>query len=83
MFKLSRLLLIIAVLAGAYSFYTLMGVAWPASGFLMGAMIFSWVIRRGYATLTTLGSARWASDRELRRAGMIGARSGLILGRRI
>ncbi|MBS0207743.1 MAG: type IV secretory system conjugative DNA transfer family protein [Planctomycetes bacterium] len=37
--------------------------------------------KKGYARLTTLGSARWADASDLSRAGMLGGTSGLILGR--
>jgi type IV secretion system protein VirD4 len=37
--------------------------------------------KKQFKRLTTLGSARWADVDDLRRAGMLGAGSGLILGR--
>lgn len=37
--------------------------------------------RRPRGRLTTLGSARWADQSDIRRAGMLAARSGLVLGR--
>jgi type IV secretion system protein VirD4 len=37
--------------------------------------------KKGYIRLTTLGSARWADGDDLRQAGMLDAKTGLILGR--
>jgi hypothetical protein len=81
MYRLSRLLLIVAMLAGLYTLGILTWLAWPASGLLLGVFAFGRVGRRGYTYLTTLGSARWATEQELRKAGMLDAKSGLILGR--
>ena|SRR5579872_3256293 len=39
------------------------------------------VVKRQRARLTSHGSAKWADPDDLRRAGMLGAGSGLILGR--
>ena len=81
MYVLSRLLLIVAVLCGVYSIALLMVIGWPWAPLVASFLLFVKSTRAGYKHLTTLGSARWADERELRRAGMINAKSGLILGR--
>jgi type IV secretion system protein VirD4 len=76
---LGRLMLIAGVLVLAYGL-TLAGTAmpWLGVGFLR---LFAYVIKNGGKRLTTLGSARWADVGDLSKAGMLSARSGLILGR--
>lgn len=81
MYLLARLLLIVAVLAGLYSLVVIAYLTWPASGWILLILAFARYGRRGYAHLTTLGSARWANERDLRKAQMLGANSGLYLGR--
>lgn len=81
MYRLSRWMLELSVVCGAYSLALMALLGWPWSGVLMlGAAVavaFKWNIRR----LTTLGSARWADERDLTNAGMIHSKTGLILGR--
>ena len=81
MYWLSRMLLIVAVLMGLYSLIVIVAVAWPATGWILAILAVMRFARKGYTHLTTLGSARWAHEKELRRAGMLNAKSGLILGR--
>ena len=81
MYLISRLLLIVSFLAGLYILAILTWLAWPASGLFLGVFAFGRMGRRGYVFLTTLGSARWATEHELRKLKMIDAKSGLILGR--
>jgi len=81
MYQLSRLLLIVAVLAGTYSSTIIVWLTWPASGWLLLLLGFGRMGRKGYVYLTTLASARWCSEAELRRAKMLNAKTGLILGR--
>jgi type IV secretion system protein VirD4 len=90
MYKLSRLALAAAAALLAYSavlaaILSLMHVPpenrwWPA---LIAAAFVAAVIRsrKGRRALTAFGTAAWASPRELANAGMLNARSGLILGR--
>jgi type IV secretion system protein VirD4 len=81
MYKLSRLMLITTVLA------TLGSVAVLAAK--LGAPILVWIgiallvafARRGHGAFTAFGTARWADAEDLRAKGMLGARSGLIIGR--
>jgi type IV secretion system protein VirD4 len=56
-------------------------VGWPASGLFAGILLAAHLYRKRSTRLTTLGSARWADEDDLRRAGMLDADSGLILGR--
>jgi type IV secretion system protein VirD4 len=76
---LGRLMLIAGVLVLAYGL-TLAGTAmpWLGVGFLC---LFAYMIKNGGKRLTTLGSARWADAGDLGKAGMLTAKSGLILGR--
>jgi type IV secretion system protein VirD4 len=82
MYELSRFLLMVSVLAMAWCAGVAVWANWESIGWL--AVLFAFVcvvlLRRGGRQLTTLGSARWAQEPELRRAGMIGG-PGLILGR--
>jgi hypothetical protein len=57
----------------------LLGIlAWPVS-LLFLVLAVGFRVRK--QMLTTLGSARWASEQDLSRAGMLDADRGLILGR--
>lgn len=56
-------------------------VGWPLSAFLILLVAMARLMRRRSEPVTTLGSARWSDEKELRHAGMLGASSGLILGR--
>src|SRR4051812_33005980 len=77
----AKLLKLLTRLVVFYNIALIVVIGWPTTGF-MGLLIgFSMIGRRGVKYLTTLGSARWATKRELKRAGMLGAKSGLILGR--
>ena len=82
MYQLSRLLLRLTALIGLYCLVLLAAMTWPASGLMVGTVIFIRLIRKGRRYFTTLGSARWATEKELRQAGMLDAESGLILGRK-
>lgn len=82
MYKLSRLLLVLGVLAGTYSLAIIAVVGWPASGwFFLAVAVVLTVAKRRYRHFTTLGSARWATASDLCRAGMVGTNTGLIVGR--
>lgn len=81
MYTLSRLLLILGASAGLYCLVLLIIVGWPGTGLALGCLLLAHTARRGYQRLTTLGSARWASERDLQQAEMLDAGSGLILGR--
>lgn len=80
MYLLSRLLLILA-LVGFSVGLLLAALAWPCVWFLPIVIIGLWWKRRSRRSFGTLGTARWAEEAELHRAGIAGGRSGLILGR--
>ena len=77
--KAKRLLRGLSIGAGTYSAAALGVMAWPASGYLalcFGGLYCSRGIKK---RLTSMGSAQWAGKKHLK--GMLGAKSGLILGR--
>src|SRR5581483_9253458 len=78
--KLCRLLVLTAIISMAFALALLaVRFPWPV---LLGLIIWAFVeAKRKYTRLTTLGSARWADCDDLRRAGMLDAKTGLILGR--
>ena len=81
MYKLSRLILILTVFA---TFYCLAVLAVRFGGPVyigIGIVLIAAFARRSYAALTAFGTARWASADDLRRTGMLDARTGLIIGR--
>jgi type IV secretion system protein VirD4 len=81
MYLLARLLLFVAFSSAATCLLVPIVLFWPTSGLVAVAVVGVLVIRRRRGHLTTLGSARWASEDELRRQRMIGSDKGLILGR--
>lgn len=81
MHQLTRVLLIVAVAAFAWSAGALVMFFWPSSAIALVIVAMVRAARRGHGRLTTLGSARWADEADLRRQGMLGASTGLILGR--
>lgn len=75
-----RQMLVVAVVAIALP----CGIAaWMYPYFVLTVVVVIIVVhcRKKKNRLTTLGSARWAGSEDLRRAGMLDADSGLILGR--
>ena len=80
MYRLSRLMLILALIAG---FFSLVMVTFRYSGliFLAVFVLIGIFGKRSHATLTAFGTARWASVDDLRSKGMLGATKGLIIGR--
>jgi type IV secretion system protein VirD4 len=91
MYKLSRLMLTLAVLLFAYCIVlaTILAVQQqvaPEHQNMVWAILIVFVLaalcrKRVRRILSSGGTAAWASSEELERAGMIGARTGLILGR--
>lgn len=81
MYFLSRLFMRLSVLLGIYALILAIVIGWPMSGVLAAAARVAHTLRGRKLQRTTLGSARWASERDLDRAGMLGAASGLLLGR--
>jgi type IV secretion system protein VirD4 len=56
-------------------------LAWPATFYILIIVVLLWLKRRKGGPSTALGSARFATEQELKQANMIGGPSGLILGR--
>jgi type IV secretory pathway TraG/TraD family ATPase VirD4 len=80
MYRVSRLLLIVAVIATWVAVAELAILAWPLSPLLLLGVAVRRMRKRIYFT-TKLGSARWAEARDLKAAGLLNADTGLILGR--
>jgi type IV secretion system protein VirD4 len=81
MYKLSRLMLILSVVAGLLSLI-LFGMQIGFLGYVgIGLILFKLFYKRAYQALTAHGTARWATVADLRAAGMLNARTGLIIGR--
>lgn len=81
MYQLARLFSAIGVLLGVYSLAAAMYVTWPMGAIVLFCLVAGTVIRLRRGRLTTLGSARWATENDLQNAGMIGGTSGAIIGR--
>jgi type IV secretion system protein VirD4 len=80
MYQLARLLTAIGILLCFYCAVLIAVSTWPIGP---GVLVFGvlYLMRSPRKPLTTLGSARWADEADLRRAGMLEADTGLILGR--
>jgi type IV secretion system protein VirD4 len=81
MYKLSRLMLIGTVLA---TFCCVAALAAKLGGLIffgLAIVLLAVFAKRGYWALTAFGTARFASAEDLRATGMLGARTGLIIGR--
>jgi type IV secretion system protein VirD4 len=75
--KFIRCILIASMLLIGYCFAMLVTV-YP----LINLMIFvALIARKRHQTLWSHGTARWANDEDLRRAGMLDSKTGMILGR--
>jgi type IV secretion system protein VirD4 len=80
--KQTKLLRGIAACAGTYSALAFGVIGWPASGYAAAVMGGAWFLRKGKQQLWSHGTARWANvATDLKRSGMLDAKSGLILGR--
>ena len=81
MYKLSRLMLILSVVAGLWSLL-IFAMQLGGLGYIGDRdVLFKLFVKRGYQALTAFGTARWANVDDLRAAGMLDANSGLIIGR--
>jgi type IV secretion system protein VirD4 len=79
-YKAARLFLIVSVLELGYAMAVAIACGWPWSMFVaLGAIAVRTVKKRG--SLWKMGTARWANEADLRRAGMIGSENGLMIGR--
>jgi type IV secretion system protein VirD4 len=81
MYRLSRAILVVALMISGLFLAGAIADSWPASGWLLLLLGLAAAGGKSYTRLTTLGSARWADEDDLRKAGMLDAKSGLILGR--
>jgi type IV secretion system protein VirD4 len=81
MYKLTRFLLIagMGLVAYALGVLSMMLAPWSFLFLFVGGVVL--IIRQRQSVLSAFGTAAWASARELRNAGMLGAEEGLILGR--
>ncbi|MBI1347060.1 TraM recognition domain-containing protein [bacterium] len=81
MYRLSRLMLILSVVAGLWSLLIL-GLKLGGIGYIgIALLLFMLFGKRGFQALTAFGTARWADVADLQAAGMLDAHSGLIIGR--
>lgn len=80
-YTLSRYLMVLGIVAATYCIALMLWVTLPWSGILAAVLFIAAIKNQKKPRLTTLGSACWADEVDLRRAGMIGADAGLILGR--
>jgi type IV secretion system protein VirD4 len=81
MYKLSRLMLILSVIAGLWSL-VIFALQIGGLGYIgLALVLFTLFAKRGFQALTAFGTARWATAGDLRAAGMLDANSGLIIGR--
>jgi len=81
MYKLSRLMLILSVAAGIWSLL-IFALQLGGIGYIAIAVVLvSLYVKRGSGRLSAFGTARWANVDDLRAAGMLDAKSGLIIGR--
>ncbi len=81
MYKLSRQLWILSILAAVYTVIALTVMNWPQSGwmiFIVGVLVI--INRRRVVQLTSHGTARWAGYNDLKRAGMVDADKGIGVG---
>jgi type IV secretion system protein VirD4 len=78
--KFCRLIALTAIILMAVALALLaMRYPWPVIiGIIITAIV---AAKKGYIRLTAFGTARWADADDLRQAGMLDAKSGLILGR--
>src|SRR5271165_2423887 len=81
MYKLSRAILVASIIVSAVFVAGAIADLWPLSAVAVVVVLIAAFGKKGYRRLTSLGSARWADEGDLRRAGMIDAGRGLIIGR--
>ncbi len=81
MYKLSRLMLIGTVLATFCCVAVLVAKYGVAIFIWIGIALLAVFARRGYGAFSSMGTARYADADDLRASGMLGAKTGLIIGR--
>lgn len=80
MYKLCRLLLIIAWSEVAFATLLFVPMFWPASGLVVAGVVAIETTKRG-RKLWAHGTARWARESDMRRTSMLDSRRGLRIGR--
>lgn len=81
MYTISRLMLILTLAGIVCSMYLLAVQVGGLAYILIGVVVIGVLAKRGHGALTAFGTGRFATRYELRKAGLLGARTGLILGR--
>src|SRR5436190_1777411 len=81
MYKLCRIMLIASILACGYCLTVATIQIGGVAYILIGALLAACAAKRGYGALSAFGTARWSSTDDLRKAGMIEAKDGMIIGR--
>jgi type IV secretion system protein VirD4 len=81
MYKLSRLMLILTVIACCGCFVAVAAVTGGVALIAIPIALLAVAARRGHGLFTAHGTARWATLKDLQYAGMVGARCGPIIGR--
>jgi type IV secretion system protein VirD4 len=79
--RISRALFIAFVLLASYSVVLMAGTYGPVVAILAAAGIVKFLLKRMRRKLSAFGTAKWASEDEVRAAKMLDGRPGLILGR--
>ena len=79
--RATRMLHIVAAILGSYCAFAVLVIAWPVSGIVAAIAAIGLFVKKRQSRLTTLGSARWADAKDIKRAGMLNAKTGVILGR--
>lgn len=80
MYIVSRCLIGLSILIGLYGLFVTAVLFWPWSAAIVVGLLAIAAATKKRSRLTTLGSARWADQRDFQKAGMLNASSGLILG---
>lgn len=80
MYRLCRLILIIAWSEAAFATLLLVPMFWPVSGLVLAAAVAYATMKRG-TKLWAHGTARWARESDLLKTGMLDIRRGLRIGR--
>lgn len=81
MYTLSRLLLILTIVACCYCIVIVAMMAGGLAYLGIPIVILAYTTRRGAGVYTAHGTARWATLKDLQYAGMVGARRGPVIGK--
>src|ERR1700730_18267972 len=81
MYKLSRLMLILSVIAGIWSL-VIFALKLGGLGYIgLALVLFTLFAKRGYQALTAMGTARWANVDDLRAAVVLETHKDPSIGR--